>query len=204
MNAIPRTIRLALTALFLLPPLAFANAVPEEPAPAFRATDASGESHTLTDYIGGWLVLEWFNKDCPYVKKHYSSGNMQRLQKKYTDEDVTWLTVISSAEGKEGYLEPEEALTVAEEYNLSASAPFLLDTAGVMGRAYGAKVTPHIYVIDPHGMVVYAGAIDDNDSANPEATPDSEDYVVTALDAAMNEEEVEVTTTQAYGCPVEY
>lgn len=199
------SLRLVLAAVVLVPGLAFASAAPGEPAPAFRATDAAGASHTLTDYIGEWLVLEWFNKDCPYVQKHYSSGNMQELQKEYTEEKgVNWLTIISSAEGKQGYLEPGEALQVAEEVGLEASAPFLLDPTGVVGRAYGAKTTPHMFVINPQGMVVYAGAIDDNDSANPAVIPDSKNYVAAALDAAMHGEGVETATTQAYGCTVKY
>lgn len=196
--------RLVLALMILLPGLASANAAPGEPAPAFRATDAAGASHTLTDYIGEWLVLEWFNKDCPQVQKHYSSGNMQKLQRKYTEERVNWLTIISSAEGEKGYLEPGEALQVAEDLGLEASAPFLLDSTGVVGRAYGAKTTPHMFVIDPQGMVVYAGAIDDNDSAHSDAIPDSKNYVATTLDAAMDGEEVETTITQPYGCPINY
>lgn len=198
------SMRLVLALVILLPGLAYANAAPGEPAPAFRATDAAGASHTLTDYIGEWLVLEWFNKECPYVQKHYSSGNMQKLQEKYTEERVNWLTIISSAEGKEGYLEPGEALEVAEELGLEASAPFLLDSTGVVGRAYGAKTTPHMFVINPQGMVVYAGAIDDNDSANPDVIPESKNYVAAALDAAIEREEVETTITQPYGCPINY
>lgn len=204
MNTFSQIVRLVLAAFVLLPALALANAAPGEPAPAFRATDAAGTSHTLTNYIGEWLVLEWFNEECPYVQKHYESGNMQKLQEKYTDENVSWLTVISSAEGEPGYLEPAEALAVADDYDLAASAPFLLDTAGVMGRAYGVKATPYIYIIDPHGMVVYSGAVDDNDSENPAVIPDSENYVVAALEAAMQGEEVEMAATQAYGCSVKY
>lgn len=187
-----------------MPGLASGNATPGEPAPAFRLTDAAGASHTLTDYIGEWLVLEWFNKDCPYVKKHYGSGNMQKLQQQYTDEGVNWLTIISSAQGKQGYLEPSEALKVGESHDLKASAPFLLDPTGVVGRAYGAKTTPHMFVINPQGMVVYAGAIDDNDSANPAVIPESTNYVSSALDAALNGEKVETPTSQAYGCSVKY
>lgn len=198
------SMRLVLAVLILMPGLASANAAPGEPAPAFRITDAAGASHTLTDYIGEWLVLEWFNKDCSDVQKYYSSGKMQNLQEKYTDERVNWLTVISSAEGKQGYLEPGEALQVAEDLGLEASAPFLLDPTGVAGRAYGAKTTPHMFVINPQGMVVYAGAIDDNDSANPAAIPDSKNYVVAALDAAMKRDKVETPTTQAYGCSINY
>ena len=190
--------------LLLASSLAMANATPGESAPAFSVIDAAGKSHKLDDYKGQWLVLEWFNKDCPYVKKHYGSGNMQGLQEKYTDKDVKWLTVISSAEGKQGYLEPKEAETVAKDHKLAASAPFLLDASGDMGRAYGAKTTPHMYVINPEGKLVYAGAIDDNDSSNPAVIPDSQNYVVAALDAALTGKEIAQPATRPYGCSVKY
>ena len=191
-------------ALFALPALALAVAVPGEKAPDFSEVDAAGETRSLKDYEGQWLVLEWFNKDCPYVKKHYGSGNMQALQKKYTDQDINWLTVISSAKGKQGYLEPAQALEVAESHKLAASTPFLLDSDGSMGRAYGAKTTPHMFIINPEGQVVYAGAIDDNDSANPAVIPKSNNYVAAAFDAALSGEAVAVASSRAYGCSVKY
>lgn len=192
-------------ALFLAAPgLALAAAVPGEQAPDFTEADAAGKTHTLADYKGEWLVVEWFNKDCPYVRKHYGSGNMQALQKKYTGEDINWLTVISSAEGKQGYLEPAQALEVAESHKLNASAPFLLDVDGNMGRAYGAKTTPHMFIINPQGEVVYAGAIDDNDSANPAVIPDSKNYVAAALDTSLGGGAVDVASSRAYGCSVKY
>lgn len=190
--------------LFAAPALAFAVAVPGEKAPAFSEVDASGATRSLEDYAGQWLVLEWFNKDCPYVRKHYGSGNMQALQEKYTGKDVNWLTVISSAKGKQGYLEPTQALEVAESHNLNASVPFLLDTDGSMGRAYGAKTTPHMFIINPQGIVVYAGAIDDNDSANPAVIPKSSNYVAAALDASLAGQAVSTASSRAYGCSVKY
>ncbi|HEY7885162.1 MAG TPA: thioredoxin family protein [Cellvibrionaceae bacterium] len=193
-----------LTGLLSLPALALATAIPGQPAPDFSEVDAAGNTHTLADYKGEWLVLEWFNQDCPYVKKHYGSNNMQGLQEKYAAKDVKWLTVISSAKGKQGYLEPEAALKEAENHNLKASAPFLLDADGSMGRAYDAKTTPHMYVIDPEGVLVYAGAIDDNDSANPAVIPRSLNYVSAALDSAMAGEEVAIQSTRAYGCTIKY
>lgn len=189
---------------FFLPALAFAVATPGEAAPDFAETDAAGKLHTLEDYRGQWLVLEWFNKDCPYVRKHYGSGNMQGLQEKYTAKGVKWLTVISSAKGKQGYLEPEQALTETEAHNMNNSAPILLDPDGTMGRAYGAKTTPHMFAINPEGTVVYAGAIDDNDSANPAVIPESKNYLAAALDAAMAGEPVAEPATRAYGCSVKY
>lgn len=191
-------------ALFALPALALAVAVPGDKAPDFSEVDAAGETRSLGDYAGKWLVLEWFNKDCPYVRKHYGSGNMQALQKKYTDADINWLTVISSAKGKQGYLAPAEALEVAKSHNLSASTPFLLDADGSMGRAYGAKTTPHMFIINPQGQVVYAGAIDDNDSANPAVIPDSNNFVAAALDASLAGKAVDTASSRAYGCSVKY
>lgn len=193
-----------LATLLVLPALSMAAAVPGEKAPDFSEVDAKGNTHTLGDYAGEWLVIEWFNKDCPYVKKHYGSGNMQALQKKYTDQDINWLTVISSAAGKQGYLEPAQALQVAESHGLNASAPFLLDADGSMGRAFGAKTTPHMFIINPEGEVVYAGAIDDNDSANPAVIPDSNNYVAAALNASMKGEAIAVPASRAYGCSVKY
>lgn len=190
--------------LFLVPALASAEAVPGKPAPAFSVADAAGKTHALADYKGKWLVLEWFNKDCPYVRKHYGSNNMQGLQKKYTEQGVSWLTVISSAKGKQGYHEPAEALTVAADHKLASSAPLLLDPAGVMGKAYGAKTTPHMYIINPEGVVVYAGAIDDNDSANPAVIPESKNYVAAALDEALAGKPVSKASSRPYGCSVKY
>ncbi|MEZ5535885.1 MAG: thioredoxin family protein [Thiolinea sp.] len=196
--------QLALAGVLALPALAPAAAVPGQPAPDFSETDASGATQALSDYQGQWLVLEWFNKDCPYVRKHYGSGNMQALQEKYTGKEVKWLTVISSAAGKQGYLEPEQALAEAEAHHLKASTAFLLDTDGSMGKAYGAKVTPHMFVINPQGEVVYAGAIDDNDSASPRSIEGANNYVAAALDAGMSGQPVQVASSRAYGCSVKY
>ncbi|WP_444914561.1 thioredoxin family protein [Microbulbifer sp. TRSA007] len=191
--------------LFLmLPSVVLAAAVPGQKAPEFSVVDAAGKTHNLSDYTGQWLVIEWFNKDCPYVRKHYGSGNMQSLQKRYTAQKVNWLTVISSAKGKQGYLEPEQAMAVAQSHNLGASVPFLLDTSGVMGRAYGAKTTPHMFIINPQGEVVYAGAIDDNDSANPAVIGSSHNYVSAALDASLKGLAVPKSSSRAYGCSVKY
>lgn len=192
-------------ALFLLvSQAATADAVPGKPAPEFTLVDAADESHSLSDYEGQWLVLEWFNKDCPFVKKHYGSGNMQSLQKKYTGKGVKWLTIISSAKGMQGYLEPAEALAVAANTQLASSSPFLLDANGKVGKAYGAKTTPHMYIINPEGLVVYAGAIDDNDSASPAVIPKSTNYVAQALDEALADKAITTAATRPYGCSVKY
>ena len=200
-----KTLLRGVAALALALPL-FANAaaVPGKAAPDFSEKDAEGKTHSLADYKGDWLVLEWFNKDCPYVKKHYGSNNMQELQKKYTDKDVKWLTIISSAQGKQGYLTAEEAVKEAKNHKLASSAPFLLDTDGKMGKAYDAKTTPHIFIINPEGVVVYAGAIDDNDSANPAVLADSKNYASAALDEAMAGKPVSTPVSRPYGCTIKY
>lgn len=198
---------------------AFAAAPPAMPAPAFEVKDAAGKTHKLSDYAGRWVILEWYNKDCPYVKKHYDSGNMQKLQeeltakkapsmaakdkKKAAGKEVAWLTVISSAPGKQGYLSPAEALKQQETVKSKADG-ILIDADGKMGKAYDAKTTPHMFVINPKGQVVYAGAIDDNDSADPAVIAKSVNYVRRALDEAMNGKPITTASSRAYGCSVKY
>lgn len=197
--------KVMLIGLLALWPTSFAaaDAVPGKPAPAFEVMDASGKKHTLADSKGKWLVLEWFNKDCPYVKKHYDSNNMQNLQKTYTAKNVTWLTVVSSAKGKQGHQSPADTLkTVADKK--AASSAVLLDESGTMGKAYGAKTTPHMYVIDPNGVVAYAGGIDDNDSSDPKVIASSKNFVAAALDAGLAGKKVEVSSSRPYGCGVKY
>lgn len=193
-----------LAAVCLLPLFVIAAGVPGQSAPDFTVVDAAGKTHQLKDYKGEWLVLEWFNKDCPYVKKHYGSGNMQELQARYTAQGVKWLTVISSANGKQGYLEPTEALKVAADHKHAASSPFLIDPSGTMGKAYDAKTTPHMFLINPEGVVVYAGAIDDNDSANPAVIPESKNYIASAIDEVMAGKPVAHAISRPYGCSVKY
>jgi peroxiredoxin len=195
---------IAMTLIALAPmTLAHADAVPGKPAPAFELKDANGKGHTLAENKGKWIVLEWFNKDCPYVKKHYDSGNMQALQKKFTGKGVVWYSVISSAKGKQGYQTPAEALKTASEKKASSTA-VLLDESGVIGKAYGAKTTPHMFVIDPSGNVVYAGGIDNNDSSDPKVIPSSTNYVAAALESGMANKKVEVSSARPYGCSVKY
>jgi peroxiredoxin len=198
--------RLSYCALLLLlgmPAMVMADAVPGKPAPPFEVKDARGHVQKLSDYQGKWLVLEWFNKDCPYVRKHYGSGNMQGLQQRYVTQGVAWLSVISSAPGKQGYVEPAEALNTVKTTQ-SAASQVLLDPSGTMGKAYGAKTTPHMFIIDPTGTVVYAGGIDDNDSANPAVIPTSKNYVSAALDAALAGQKVVTASARPYGCHVQY
>lgn len=183
--------------------LANAEVKVDAPAPAFSEKDAAGKTHSLQDYKGQWLVLEWYNKGCPYVKKHYGSKNMQNLQATYTGKGVRWLTVISSAEGMQGYLTPAEAIKNAKAVGSKATA-ILIDSDGSMGKAYGAKTTPHMFVVNPEGVVVYAGAIDNNDSSDPRTIASSENYVKAALDSAMQGQAVAVKSSKPYGCSIKY
>ncbi len=182
---------------------ALAAATPGETAPAFEAQTASGKTVKLSDEAGKWVVLEWSNKDCPFVKKHYGSGNMQKLQAKYTAKGVKWFTVLSSAKDKQGYLDAAGALANAKTTQAHPTE-ILLDSSGTIGKAYGAKTTPHMFVINPEGKVVYAGAIDDNDSSDPKVIAKSKNYVAAALDSGMAGRSIATTSTQSYGCGVKY
>lgn len=182
---------------------AHAAAVVGKAAPAFSLTDLEGKTVKLSDFKGKFVVLEWVNFDCPFVRKHYGSENMQKLQKTYTGKDVVWITICSSAPGKQGHLTADEAKEATHERGASPTR-FLLDPKGAAGRAYGAKTTPHMYVIDPKGKLLYNGAIDDTPSTKVADIPNSKNYVVAALDAAMAGKPVETATTKPYGCSVKY
>ncbi len=182
---------------------AWAQAQVGSQAPDFSVQTATGETKSKSDFAGKHVVLEWHNKDCPYVVKHYKSGNMQKLQKKYTDQDVVWLTVLSSAPGKQGHLTAEQVLAESKSGKWHSSH-ILLDPEGRMGRAFDARVTPHMFILNPEGVVVYNGAIDDNSSANPKVIPESTNHVAQALDALLKGEPVPVAETRPYGCSVKY
>ncbi|MGE0763899.1 MAG: thioredoxin family protein [Bdellovibrionales bacterium] len=190
-------------ALALSPCVSWSEALPGEAAPNFEVKDANGKVQKLADYKGKWLVLEWFNKDCPYVKKHYGSQNMQRLQKEFTDKKVAWLTVISSAPGKQGHVSAKQALADMKERDAKPTAT-LLDESGAMGKTYGAQTTPHMFVINPEQRVAYAGAIDDNDSADPGVIAKSKNYVSAALTAGLAGKPIEKNSARPYGCSVKY
>ena len=172
-------------------------------APTFTLKDSEGNEHSLSDFKGKYVVLEWINYECPFVKKHYDSGNMQMLQKKYTDKDVVWLAICSSAEGKQGNYSMDEIKTRSEAHKANFTA-YLVDAGGEVGKAYGAKTTPHMYVINPEGVLEYAGGIDDIASADKEDIAKATNYVSKALDELMNGKEVEVKTSKPYGCSVKY
>lgn len=167
-------------------------------AAAFSLPDTDGKTHALADYRGKYVVLEWISHGCPYVKKHYGSGNMQALQKKYREKGVVWLSICSSGEGKEGYYTAADWKAVIEEHG-NAPTAVLLDPSGQVGRLYKAKTTPHMFVIGPKGEVLYQGAIDDAPSADPKTIATAKNYVASTLDAAMAGEPVPVAKTKPYG-----
>ena len=174
-----------------------------EPAPEFSLTDTSGTAHSPAEAKGTFVVLEWSNPECPFVKKHYGSGNMQRLQDAYTGKGVTWWTIISSAPGKQGYVTPAEGNTLRAQRGDQSSA-MLLDPDGTVGRLYGAKTTPHMFVINPDGALIYKGAIDNKPTPDPNDIASAANYVQEALDAAMAGKAVPTPETQSYGCSVKY
>jgi len=181
---------------------ALADAKVGKAAPAFTLTDANGKSHTLADFKGKTVVMEWTNADCPFVQKHYS-GNMQKQQAQATSSDVVWLTVNSSASGKQGHVDGKGALQVIARTGAKQTA-YLLDAPGKVGRDYGAKTTPHMYVIDPAGTLQYAGAIDSIPSADQDDISKATQYVPQALADLKAGKAVRVATSQPYGCSVKY
>ena len=172
-------------------------------APVFSLSDAAGLTHSLSQYKGTFVVLEWFNNECPFVRKHYDSGGMQRLQAEAAARGVVWLTIASSAPGKQGHLTAEQALTVISARG-SRQTALLLDPAGTVGRLYGAKTTPHLFLINPAGRVIYAGAIDDQPSTDPADLAGATNYVHQALEEALAGKPVSVPSTKSYGCSVKY
>ena len=174
-----------------------------EEAPAFTLKNTEGEDVSLADHKGKIVVLEWINYECPFVKKHYASGNMPMLQGKYDAGEVVWLVINSAAEGKQGYLEPADLQARSDKEGSKADA-ILTDSDGKVGKAYGATHTPHMFVIDKEGMLVYSGAIDSKNTTDQADIESADNYVVMALDAVMAGKEVEKAKTKAYGCDVKY
>jgi peroxiredoxin len=183
----------------------FAAAAPEtgKPAPDFTLPGQDGKPVKLSSLKGSWVVLEWFNKDCPFVRKHYGSQNMQGLQKKYAAKGVKWLSIVSSKPGKQGHLTAAEAVAVMKEQGMSSTA-VLLDPKGDVGRLYQAKTTPHMFVVDPKGALVFMGGIDDKATADPEDIKGARNHVAAALDEGMAGKKISVPTTKPYGCSVKY
>ncbi len=178
-------------------------AKPGDAAPDFTVADSNGKMHKLSDYKGKFVVLEWHNQGCPYVKKHYGSGNMQKLQKEWKAKGVVWLTIISSAPGKQGFVSAQEENAYIKQSDASPSAA-LLDPNGDVGRLYSAKTTPHMFVIDPKGTVVYNGAIDDKPTADPNDLNGATNYLSAALTEATAGKPVSTPATKPYGCSVKY
>ena len=172
-------------------------------APDFVATDSNGQSHHLADYHGKFVVLEWHNNSCPYTQKHYQSGNMENLQREWTARGVIWFTVISSAPGEQGYVTAAQENDYMRQIHAAPTAA-LLDPDGRLGRLYDAKTTPHMFVINPEGVLIYDGAIDDRPTTDVSDISGATNYVSQALTEAMAGKPVSVATTRPYGCSVKY
>jgi peroxiredoxin len=174
-----------------------------KPAPAFTLPTCESKSVSLSDYKGKVVVLEWTNHSCPFVVKHYGSGNMQKLQADAAAKGVVWLSICSSAPGKQGHAAPADALKACTEKNSAATA-YLIDESGATGRAYGAKRTPEMYVINTDGILVYHGAIDDKKSADPADIATAKNLVAAAIDETLAGKTVSTPETEAYGCSIKY
>jgi hypothetical protein len=174
-----------------------------QPAPEFTLSDVSGKSVKLSDYRGKYVVLEWVNPECPYVEKHYGSANMQRLQKEYTAKDVVWLSINSTNAGHYEYYAPPKMAGWMKEMRAAPSAT-LLDPSGTVGRAYEARTTPHMYIVDPKGQLVYAGGIDDKRSTRQEDVKTAKNYVRAAMGELLAGKPVSDASTRPYGCSIKY
>jgi glutathione peroxidase-family protein len=174
-----------------------------KPAPDFTLKDLSGTKHELSDLKGKFVVLEWVNFGCPFVRKHYGSENMQKLQKEFVDKGVMWLSICSSAPGKQGNEAPDTAKSSFAQFGSAATA-YLIDEDGKVGRLYSARTTPEMFVINPGGVLIYAGAIDDKPTPDPSTVAGSNNYVKAALDEATSGKAVSVPSTKPYGCSVKY
>ena len=172
-------------------------------APEFTVKDMNGNSHNLSDFTGKYVVLEWLNYGCPFVGKQYGSGNMQALQKEWTAKGVVWLSVISSAPGEQGHSANDKAKA---DYKSKGSndTTVILDESGVVGKAYGAATTPHMYIINPNGKLIYNGAIDDKPTTDQADVKTAKNFVAAALSEAMAGKTVTLATSQPYGCNVKY
>lgn len=198
-----KTFAVILSSLFAATLFAVDTAKVGSSAPEFSLPDTGGKTHSLSQYKGKYVVLEWFNPECPFVKKHYGSGNMQKLQSEFTGKGVVWLSIDSNAPGFEGNLSPEQAQKVMKDWNTKQTA-LLLDPDGKVGRSYNAHNTPDMIVINPEGKIVYEGAIDSKATPNPADISSSTNYVKAALDESMSGKAVATPSTRAYGCSVKY
>ena len=174
-----------------------------KPAPDFALPDLSGKKHDLVDFKGKYVVLEWVNFGCPFVKKHYGTENMQKLQKEFVNKDVVWLSICSSAPGKQGNETPDAAKSSFQKFGSAASA-YLVDGDGKVGKLYSARTTPQMFIVNPEGVLIYAGAIDDKPTPNPATVANSKNYVKAALNEATSGKDVSTPSTKPYGCSVKY
>ena len=193
----------AATLLALTPAPALATPKIGEAAPAFTGTDSNGQTVNLSDYAGKTVVLEWSNHQCPYVRKHYESGNIQTLQGEATGDGVVWLTILSNAAGEQGNVTPAEANELTASRNAKPSR-VILDPAGTIGHAYEAKTTPHMFIVDTSGKLVYMGGIDDKATADQGDIPGATNYVREALNEIKAGQPIAHPETRAYGCSVKY
>lgn len=200
---IKKRIYFAVIALVGFIPASFAAVKIDNAAPDFSLVNTKGQQVSLSDYQGKYVVLEWTNHLCPYVKKHYESDNMQALQRKYTEKDIVWLSIISSAPGKQGYVDPAMAEKLTQTRN-AAPTHVLFDPEGDVGKLYGAKTTPHMYIISPSGELKYAGGIDSIKSAKQSDIPKAVNYVDASFDALMAGKPIDKKLTPPYGCSVKY
>ena len=202
-----RSFRLAhfilLSILTVLSLSAGAGVIVGKPAPDFTGVDSQGIKHNLSQYKGKTVVLEWTNHDCPYVKKHYNSGNMQKLQKDATANGIVWLSIISSKPGKQGHVSGKQANELTQSRNAAPTA-VILDETSEIGLLYGAKTTPHMFIIDKKGQLVYMGGIDNIPSKDEDDIADAKNYVRAALDAMAEGKTIEDSITRPYGCSVKY
>jgi peroxiredoxin len=194
---------IAIAAALLIAPILMSALRIGEPAPDFSATASNGKSYRLSEFRGKFVVLEWHNNGCPYTRKHYESGNMQRLQKEWTGKGVVWFTVISSAPGTQGYVTADQENSYLTKMGATPTAA-LLDPNGDLGHLYDAKTTPHMIIINPQGVMIYDGAIDDHPSPDASDIPASKNFVSMALSDAISGKPVSVATSRPYGCSVKY
>jgi peroxiredoxin len=197
-----RLFPLAIAAAVLAAP-AVANVEVGKPAPNFKARDVNGKVVSLSDFRGKTVVLEWNNPECPFVRKHYGSGNMQKTQAAAKQAGAVWLTINSSAPGKQGHVDAAKGKNVIAEAKAQPTA-YLLDPQGIVGKGYDAKTTPHMFIVNARGTVVYAGGIDDKPSPNPADIKGARNHVLAALGELKAGKPVSVSKTRPYGCAVKY
>lgn len=199
----PTAAVLSFAAALAAAPAALANVSAGQPAPDFALTDLQGEPHKLSGYKGKYVVLEWFNSECPFVQKHYESGNMQSLQKRYADKGVVWLIINSTHPSSGNYRDAARSQRIVKDWSMQPAA-LMLDLDGKVGQAYGARTTPQMWVIDPAGKVIYTGGIDDKATYRAEDIKTARNFVAAALDESLSGKAVSVPTARPYGCSVKY